>query len=165
MDEEWVEIRGFDNYYISNQGRVRNENRGRLVKMSLTGHGVVKVGLVREGTQYTRSVKVLVADAFVEGRSELFDTPMHLDSDQLNNTSDNLVWRPRWFAWKYTRQFTQADYYKPLGAILDTDDKTVYEDVIKAAVKNGLLFYDIARSVLENERVFPTWQMFEKVID
>jgi len=163
MDEMWLTIKNFPNYSVSSHGRVRNEDRGRLMNTSLTQQGGVKVGLVSGSRQYTRSVKVLVAEAFVDGASERFDTPMHLDGNQENNNASNLVWRPRWFAWKYKRQFQHLEQYSGLGPVKDRKSGLLYSDVVEASVTNGLLFEEVYMSLVNKVPTFPTYQIFDWV--
>lgn len=163
MDEIWCRLDEFPSYSISSLGRVLNEDTKKELKQSCTSQGASKVGLVRGGRQHTRSVKVLVAEAFVEGRSEVFDTPIHLDGDPLNNAVDNLAWRPRWFAWRYSRQFVEETIYHGRGPIIDVHDKMIYPTVFDVAVVNGLLVEDVWKSIVKKGETFPTWQQFELV--
>jgi NUMOD4 motif len=160
MDEEWKTIDEFPTYQISNFGRVVNQDTGRLIRESITRSNVVKIGLVSGDRQYTRSVKLLVAEHFVDGRSELFDTPIHLDGDPRNNIADNIVWRPRWFAWKYTRQFAEHEPGSERGPIIDLDTNDLYLDMVEAAIRNGLLVHDVWKSIYVKQPTFPTWQNF-----
>lgn len=160
MDEIWVVIEEFPNYHVSDHGRVLNADTGRILAESRTKTGTLKIGLVMGGKQYTRSVCVLVAEAFVEGRSEVFNTPIHLDGNPQNNFQDNLIWRPRWFAWKYARQFREHIPGQSQGPIVDTVLGGVYVDMWEAALSNGLLVEDVWKSVHSQKPTFPTWQMF-----
>ena len=160
FDEVWVHIQGFHNYKISSSGRIANIDTGKILKESRTKNGVVKIGMVIGGVQYTRSVSVLVAEAFVEGRSDIFNTPIHLDGNPLNNRSDNLVWRPRWFAWKYSRQFDEIQPGQNRGPLVDLKTGEIYTDMVSAAIHNGLLISDIWKCVHTKKETFPTWQLF-----
>ena len=162
MEEElWEFIPDFSNYMVSSFGRIRNIKHERLVKLSRTNRGAVKVSLYDGKSRVTKSVKVLVADAFLNGRSENFDTAMHLDGDQTNNNVSNLVWRPRWFCWKYARQFSHINYFLKLGSVYEVKSNVVYDTIVDAGIKNGLLFDEINYGVINNVVVFPTWQLFE----
>jgi hypothetical protein len=161
MKEEWVKIPDFTDYSISSYGRVRNDNRERMVKPSVTRSGMVKVGLYKAGAQYTRAVRLLVAETFVGGRSEKFDTPINLDGDQLNCRADNLLWRPRWFAWKYASQFLIIEKYVGKGPIIDRKSGVVYEDVVQASITNGLLVRELLMTLVTKTPIFPTWQIFD----
>ena len=163
MELDWVTIPDFPDYLISNQGDVLSKSSGRWLHKSYTKEGAVKVGLVRSGKQFTRSVKVLVAENFVPGNDDIFDTPIHLDGNNDHNSQDNIVWRPRWFAWEYKHQFTNVTDNDHIGPLRDIDSDVRYYDIYQAAISNGLLFKDIRRSIAMKESVFPTFQRFEIV--
>lgn len=163
MDEVWVKCDGFPDYSVSSLGRVANTRYNRIIKPSITKEGTVKVKLSCEGQQHTKSLKVLVGNAFVKGRTELFDTIIHLDGDVTNNEISNLAWRPRWFAWKYRRQLDRIDYYRQVepGPIMDVKTRFVYKGgIVDAGLTNGLLFSEILMSLMDQTPVFPTWQIF-----
>lgn len=168
MQEQWVELDEFPGYSVSDKGRVRNDSNGRLLNPSYNAGGVLKVNLSYDGKRHTRSVKILVAKAFVKGQTEIFNCPINLDGDPGNNCVYNLMWRPRWFAWKYTRQFVDQPLWYPggpmvdldFGEIIDDDSGIVYEDIYQAATQNGVLFKDVWRGVFLSKRAFPTNQLF-----
>lgn len=160
MDEQWLPIEGFPMYQVSDSGRVINKETGRYIRPSITRSKVVKIGLTGGDRQYTRSVKLLVANAFVPGYTDIFDTPIHLDGDPLNNFASNLIWRPRWFAWKYTHQFAEPQPGAHRGPVKDVDTGLLYRDIQEAAIRNGLLIQEVARSINVHVATFPTWQTF-----
>lgn len=164
MDENWKPIKEFPNYRISDIGRVLNHDTGKLLKLSLTKQGAVKVGLVKDGVQHTRAVSVLVADTFVKGRSEIFNTPIHLDGNQENNTTSNLQWRPRWFAWKYTKQFEVLEDYRDRGQIQNIDTGEIYWDAVDLVTRHGLLLSDVWRCIRTGDPIFPTNQVLTVVV-
>lgn len=163
MEETWMEIPEFPNYQISSYGRVRNHVRRQPVALSLTQQGAVKVNLFADNKHYTRSVKRLVAENFVPGHTFVFDTPIHLDGDQQNNRADNLVWRPRWFAGKYSHQFRYFQKYVGMGPLVDRKTGVMYQDVYEAATRNGLLFEEVELALVNKVPVFPTWHLFDIV--
>lgn len=159
MEEKWSVITDFPMYKVSTHGDVLNHITGNLISTSRTKGGLVKVGLVRDGVQYTRSLALFVADAFVIGRSDIFNTPIHLDGDQTNNRADNLMWRPRWFAWKFFHQF-EASQYQKRGPIVDLATGIWYPTIRDVATTHGLLIKDIMYDIPHKSGVFPTWQTF-----
>jgi hypothetical protein len=161
MEYDCVTIRDFPDYLISNHGEVLNKNSGHTLRQSETKQGVVKVGIVRGGVQYTRSVKVLVADAFVPRPDDVSDTPILLDGNPWNNRADNIVWRPHWFAWRYRHQFSDVTDLDHIGPLREIHSRDRYVDVYEAAIINGLLFTDIRRSIVTKEPIYPTFQVFE----
>lgn len=164
--ENWAEIPEFPGYSVSDYGWVRNDDTGLTLVHSRNQHNVLHVGLYKGGTQYRRSVTVLVANAFLEPhREERFDTPIQLDGDIYNTAASNLDWRPRWFARQYKQQYTQAwqsqDPYVYYDPIIEVNKGEIFEDYWKAARKYGLLVKDIRVAIINRTYVFPTFQMFE----
>lgn len=174
VDEIWAIIPEFPRYSVSNFGRIKNNISERILSLSKTLQGATKItfrereGLYKENIIYcTRSVKVLVAEAFVHNPSEpWFDTPVCLDGDQRNNMSTNLAWRPRWFAWRYTRQFKNIPPYCEMGPICDITTGDYYRNIYDASIVNGLLFIDVWECAFDSRKyeyqkpIFPTHQIF-----
>lgn len=158
MNEKWSVVEEFPTYKISNFGEVLNYTTGRLMRQSHSQSGVLKVGLVSGGRQYTQVVKILVADAFVFGRTIKHNTPIHLDTDQDNVRADNLVWRERGFAWLYSQQFEFS--HNAAKPIRDITADIWYESVVHAAMVNGLLIKDIGNSLYKGVPVEYTNQIF-----
>lgn len=163
--ERWAPISQFPGYMISDWGRVRTEKTGRILALSDNQYGVQCVGLMREGEQRHRSVPRLVANAFLPNRQEAFDTPINLDGDRHNNHVSNLVWRPRWFAVKYNRQFKEPYPYSITNPIMDMKTREISPNSFEAAKRYGLLEVDLVMSIHERTVVWPTYQEFRIVED
>jgi len=160
MTEEWRPIDHFPGYSVSTFGRVRTDKTGWFLALNVNQYGVYQVGLMRDGTQYHRSVPLLVAKAFLEPISGPFDTPINLDGDRSNNHVDNLAWRPRWFAIKYNRQF-RYPYDNPIPThIIDLKTGEISENSFECAKRYGLLEKDIVLSIMNRTYVWPTYQEF-----
>ena len=157
-------IEDFPNYEITNYGRIFNVRTGREMALSPTLNGDLTVGLMKDGHQHRFSVKGLVARTFVEGESELFNTPVLLDCDKTNLRADNIVWRPRWFAWHYTRQFANMENWYFYGPIVDRATLREYRNYIEAATTHGLLCRNIMESIYNGRLTFPTHQKFAYVV-
>lgn len=161
METLWRAIDEFPTYSVSNYGDVVDESKSRFVSQSVTLQGALKVNISYEGGQVSRSVKRLVAQAFVEGQDAIFNTPIQLDGDQVNVRADNIMWRPRWFAWKYCRQFVRLPNYHSEGPIIELESQVQYFSVYEASIINGILMQDIwGTIILTKPHVFPTWQRF-----
>lgn len=92
-DEEWKEILGYSNYYISNMGRVKKyiKTYDKYVLLSLNINsktGRVYIKIEGKGLQVSR----LVGFAFLDGYSEEKNTIEHIDNDVTNNKASNLMW-------------------------------------------------------------------------
>ena len=157
-------IEGYPNYSITNYGRVINHRTGRNMVLTPNTQGELTVGLVEDGYQRRYSVKCMVAREFVEGESEQFDTPILLDGDVYNVRADNIVWRPRWFAWRYKHQFSIDPPWYTTFPVIDAVTQQEYNSVVEAAILNGLLCVDILTSIYNEVVVFPTRQLFMHVM-
>lgn len=164
--EDWKQVEGFHRYSVSRLGDVRNDLTGRIMHLSVNQYGVVFVGLMKREKQHKRSVALLVAQAFLdEPPTDFYDTPINLDGDRHNNRVDNLAWRPRWFAVKYNQQF-KTPYHNRIETLLcDKDSGQEYIDSFQAAIKNGLLEKDVVLGILNRTPIWPTYQVFEVVLD
>jgi hypothetical protein len=160
MNEHWKTIEWFPEYSVSNFGNVRTNKTGRILSISPNQFGVVQVGLMRDGIQYHRSVPLLVAKAFLPIKLGPFDTPINLDGDRDNNHVDNLVWRPRWFAIKYNRQFRYPSDMHISRPIIDLKTKEVSANSIECAKRYGLLEEEIVIAIMNRTYVWPTYQEF-----
>lgn len=90
--EEWRNIKDYENYEVSNLGRVRNKN-GKILKQQLR-HGYYDVGLYNKYHQnQPKLLKVhrLVAQAFIPNLNN-YPCINHKDENKLNNNIDNLEW-------------------------------------------------------------------------
>lgn len=158
--EEWKIIDDFPEYSVSSYGRVRTNKSGRILQLNLNQYGLLQVGLMRDGVQRHRSVPLLVAKAFLPDIAGPFDTPINKDGDRYNNTVENLVWRPRWFAVRYNQQF-RYPYENPIDArIIDLQTEEVSENSFECAKRYGLLERDLVLSILNRTYVWPTYQQF-----
>lgn len=162
--EEWVPLREYPGYSISNYGRVRQDRFDRVLAKGRSQSGATYSRVMVNGVQVTRAVSSLVAAAFVPNpRPEQFTTPIHLDGDLTNCCAENLLWRPRWFAIKFTRQF-RLELPNPPQWIRDKETREEYEDPWPPVMSFGLLYMDILLSIHNRTWVFPTMQSFEWVI-
>ncbi len=94
MDERWKRIRYFEDYWISDHGRVYGPGgktgRGGFVKPVLMGE-YYKVTLACGEYRVDKRVNRLVAQSFIPNPNNL-PLVMHLDNDPLNNHVNNLAW-------------------------------------------------------------------------
>jgi hypothetical protein len=160
---QWVEIAEFPGYSVSDTGQVRNDDTRRLLSKLSNQGGVVHVGMVRDGVLCKRSLPLLVANAFLEKpdpkRFSGFDTPVNLDGNRFNTHVGNLMWRPRWFAIKYFRQF-QQEISSICDPVENIDTGVAFSSSWEAATTLGVLDREIALSVMSKNYVWPIFQRF-----
>lgn len=161
--EQWIPLRDYDGYSISDQGRVRNDRRMKVLSTTRSMSGCVFVGLFKNKTQYQRGVAKLVAETFVVNtKGEFFNSVIHLDGDLDNCRANNLAWRPRWFAQKFTRQF-KIPLIK-IGPIQDLETGAEYSSAWVPVREFGLLYMEVFFSTQNGTRVFPTNQRFSQLM-
>lgn len=165
IEEIWRHISEFPQYSISNYGRVFDNFRSQHMATSQTNHGHVKIGLWGtkqnkdgevEPFRYTRSVALLVAQAFIELPDRYADHVIILDGNLQNVTAWNLAWRPAWFAWKYSHQLrTQQPLAFQNLRVQNVTRGFLYRSIIEAGMTEGLLFEDVWRSTYSDARIYP----------
>jgi len=159
--ETWSQIPEFPRYSVSDHGRVRNDDTGRIMKLTMNRESILSVGMMYRGTQFRRSVPLLVAQAFVPGGTDVFDTPVCLDGDPFNVRANNLAWRPRWFAVKYKRQFLNGDGVLIDRRIRNVETGDVFADSRECAMWYGILEWELRESIEYMTYVWPIFQKFE----
>ena len=97
MRERWEIVRSYCNYAISDKGRVRNLNTGRLLKpqTSERGGNYLFVNLYANGKRRNVNIHILVASAFLVkpgscGRISTIWLVDHNDGNRQNPRLDNL---------------------------------------------------------------------------
>lgn len=159
--DDWRPVDGFPGYSVNPLGQVRNDSSGRLLSPRFNQYGVPYVGLMREWDQCARSLPRIVAMAFLPISNEIFDTPIQVDGDRSNCRVDNLMWRPRWYAVLYNRQFSDR-YDHPINEpVRSVDEKETFPNSLEAACRYGLLEREVVLSVLNRTPAWPTYQYFE----
>lgn len=106
--EEWVEVSDCPGYEVSNMGRVRSwrGNRGplkspRILSVCKDKRGRYKVELRRDGKSTSKSLRSLVAHAFVPNPYDC-QVIKHHDGNEMNVRFDNLYWADNTFNSSYT---------------------------------------------------------------
>lgn len=92
MNEIWKDIPQYEGLYqVSNYGRVKNVNTGKIKAQSIAGNGYQRVHLYKCGKDRNEYVHRLVAMAFIPNPDNLPQVN-HKDEDKANNIVDNLEW-------------------------------------------------------------------------
>ena len=99
--EEWRKIDGFENYEVSNEGRIRSVDheteqrisggvvvrrhyKGKILIPQESGDNYLYVGICKEGKRYKKRIHRLVAQAFLPNENSLPDVN-HKDENKHNN--------------------------------------------------------------------------------
>ncbi len=84
-------ILDFENYHVTQSGKIFNLVTGLVLKQQTLSNGYLRVGLHSHGKQKKKSVHRLVAEAYIPNPNNL-PCVMHLDDNPRNNHSSNLRW-------------------------------------------------------------------------
>jgi len=91
MQEIFKDINEFENYQISNLGRVFSKKRNKFLLLQITKFGYAMVQIRSKKSHKNFLVHRLVANAFIEPKKDkLFVN--HIDCNKLNNSVNNLEW-------------------------------------------------------------------------
>lgn len=112
FDEQWKPVEGFENYEVSNLGRVKSLNYNhtgveKILKPYKSTKGYLVVILCRNGKMKHFLVHRLVATAFLpnpEGLPEI----NHRDENPLNNIVGNIEWCDRLYNNRYGTRTKKA---------------------------------------------------------
>lgn len=97
-NEEWRNILGYDNYFISNMGRCKKylstyDCYTLISSTPNSRNGRPYIGIINnEGITKNLALARVVAHAFCEGYSEENNTVDHKDGNITNNCAENLQW-------------------------------------------------------------------------
>jgi hypothetical protein len=93
LTEQWRNIPGWDDYQVSNFGRVRSFkwNLKRILKPNTIGGDYLQVTFRKEGKRKAYLVSRLAATCFIPNPKKK-PTVNHIDFDKSNNRVTNLEW-------------------------------------------------------------------------
>lgn len=139
--DEFVQIRGFPDYYINKAGVVISFRRGteRQMKLSKDKDGYLFVILYDlTGKPHTKKIHRLLAEAFIHNDAD-YPIVRHLDDNKTNNDLENLRWG--------TLKDNSADsrrngsfYTRPVYCY---ENETEYKSIKEASIDLGVCTSDI----------------------
>lgn len=88
MREVWASIAEFPTYLVSNFGKVKNADTGKILRPNRTVNGYIQYYLFEDKRRYRRFAHRLVAEAFLGDITGLEID--HLDDNKINNCVSNL---------------------------------------------------------------------------
>lgn len=138
--EEWRTIEGFENYEVSNLGRVRKVT---YIKQRGDFNGYPVVNLFKNGKEKTVKVHRLVAKAFIPNPNNLSQVN-HINEVKTDNTVTNLEWCTSQYNnnWGTRTDRMAAKHCKPIqqlsidGTLIEEFDST-YDAQAKLGINNS----------------------------
>ena len=149
--EEWRNIKDFENYQVSNLGRVRNK-RGTIIKSFDNGHGYLRISLCRDGKHYNKYIHRLVADAFIDNPHGLSDVN-HINEQKHDNRVENLEFVSHKdncnYGTRTERQSQKISGGKNVGAkkIICVTTGEIFDTVKQGADKYNIHAQNISQSI------------------
>lgn len=137
-----------DKYVVSNRGHVLNTYRDVPVVPQVNNRGTVWVNLIG-GRRYGLSLSKLVGETYLPSPSRsTYNSIMRKDGCPYNLSVDNLCWRPRWYTNKYG-QWVHSLSYEPRvqSPVVELGCDEIYADPTLAALRHGVLYEDVLRSI------------------
>jgi len=145
--ERWLKITESDNYEVSDLGRVRNNNTGKILLCSPNSHGYSQVSLKGKVCRIHR----LVATYFLDNPNKYGDIN-HKDGNKLNNQYTNLEWCTRSFnlIHAYQNNLRTPSHMKRVAkCTLSWEILEEYESVSEAARANNLSISNVQTVVTQ----------------
>lgn len=135
MIETWKRIKDYDEYFISNLGRVKSinsynnkTNKAKILKCTDNGKGYKIIRLCKKDKKENKYIHRLVAEHFLENPHN-YKEINHKDNDTSNNNVNNLEWCDRSYNVKYS--FTTGKHIAPKAML----DKKGFNHPISKPVK------------------------------
>lgn len=90
--EEFRDLQGFDNYQISNLGRIYSKKKRTCLKVKKLGNsGYYQVRLSKDGKYVYKNLHRILAETFIPNPNN-YRTVNHINGNKLDNRISNLEW-------------------------------------------------------------------------
>jgi hypothetical protein len=152
MNEIWITIKDFENYQVSNLGRIMSLYKNIILKPLKDKHGYYHISLYKNKTCYTKDIHIIVARTFISNPLNLPEVN-HIDGNKENCAATNLEWSTKSDNEKhaYRTGLRSAKGEKNnQSKLTDIQVKEIKE--LKGKIKGSevAIMYDIDRSVIYN---------------
>lgn len=155
MNEEWIQIKGYENLYeINKQGEIRSlhkRNFGIFISRRIDRAGYYTVRLSKNGRTSTAFLHKLLGIAFLPNPdNKKFIN--HIDGNKLNFKLSNLEWCTASENMKhaYQSKLINIGVLRPCKKVIDVRTKTVYPSIAAACKKTNLSYSHFKRMLTGN---------------
>lgn len=144
--ETFVKIEGFENYEVSNLGKVRNIKSGRILKPRLHRDGYLMHGLYGYDKRKFLFLHRIIATAFIDN-PEGKPCVNHIDENKLNNDLSNLEWctvRENNIHGTRMKRIAEKCFKKVIQLDLNDNVLNEFESMVQAEQETGALASNIS---------------------
>lgn len=137
--ETFVKIEGFENYEVSNLGKVRNIKSGRILKPQLR-NGYLRHYLYEDNKPKNLLLHRILATAFIDN-PEGKPCVNHIDENKLNNDLSNLEWctaKENINHGTRTKRAAEKHFKKVIQLDLNDNILNVFESIKQAGQETGV---------------------------
>ena len=144
--EIWKKIKGFENYEISNLGRVKSNNlkKEKILKFRITKTGYYRVMLQKNCFKKELLVHRLVAEAFIPNKENKKEVN-HIDLNKSNNRVENLEWTTR--SENIAHSYLNGRNKKGKKIIRLSSPIVVYDSIKIASIENNVSESSISQNL------------------
>ena len=143
--ETFVKIDGFENYEVSNLGRVRNIKSGRILKPRLH-NGYLRLCLYKNNKNKDLLLHRIIATAFIDNPDEKPQVN-HIDENKLNNDLSNLEWcteRENAIHGTRIKRIAEKNFKKVIQLDLNDNVLNEFESIKQAERETGIFATSIS---------------------
>ena len=144
--ETFVKIEGFDNYEVSNLGKVRNIKTGIVLKPRLHRNGYLMHQLCENNKRKFLYLHRIIATAFIDNPEEK-PCVNHIDENKLNNDLSNLEWctvRENLVHGTRMKRIAEKNFKKVIQLDLNDNVLNVFESIKQAGQETGVFATSIS---------------------
>lgn len=144
--ETFVKIEGFENYEVSNLGKIRNIKTGIVLKPQLHSAGYLMHALYGHGKKKFLLLHRIIATAFIDNPDEK-PCVNHIDENKLNNDLSNLEWctkRENNVHGTRIKRIAEKNSQKVIQLDLDDNVLNVFKSMVQAERETGVPHQNIS---------------------
>lgn len=159
MKEKFMIITNWENYAVSNTGKVKNVKTGNELKQVENKQGYMTVGLCQNGKKACFRVHRLVALMFIENPENKPEVN-HIDGNKHNNNVDNLEWNTRKENDSHARENGLKHENKPVK-ITDINDNTtmIFYSISEASKFIGVNNSNLCRALKKRTGIYHNYKI------
>ena len=154
MKEKWLLITNWENYAVSNTGKIKNVKTGKFLKLFENKSGYLTVSLCQNRKQATFRVHRLVALMFIDN-PDCKKEVNHKDGNKKNNNINNLEWMTHKENDTHARKNGLKHENKPVKLTnLKTEEYDIFYSISEAAKFLGLHKSNLCRALKKRTGVY-----------